>query len=132
MSPMPAQLYGVGVDLLRIERMDRAWQRHGQRLCERILHPREAERFAAARRPGNYLAKCFAVKEATVKALGTGFRGVYHRDVGWVPDARGKPLLVFSPRLRALMDEWGVAGGELSLSDEAGMVIAFVVLERSA
>ncbi|MFP5357643.1 MAG: holo-ACP synthase [Gammaproteobacteria bacterium] len=123
-------IYGVGVDLLRSERMQAAWLRFGERLARKLLMPEELERFARARRPARSLAMAFAAKEATVKALGTGFRGVGYRDCGVVHAASGQPQLVFSPALRARLDALGVAGGHVSLTDEGGMICAMVVLER--
>jgi holo-[acyl-carrier protein] synthase len=70
---------GIGIDLLEIDRMERALERH-PRLAERVFT--EAERSYAARkgRPGRHLAARFAVKEAVVKALGIsegfGFRDI--------------------------------------------------------
>ena len=124
-----SRIYGIGNDLLLIERMERALERHGERLPERILHPLEARRYARSKRPANFLAKSFAVKEATVKALGLGFRGIAHSDVGWDQDALGKPLLCVSERGQKLFDERGIVHGHVTLTDEAGMVMAVVVLE---
>ncbi|HSS32958.1 MAG TPA: holo-ACP synthase [Solirubrobacterales bacterium] len=60
---------GVGIDLLEIERMERALERH-PRLAERIFTDDEREYAAARARPGRHLAARFAAKEAVVKALG--------------------------------------------------------------
>jgi holo-[acyl-carrier protein] synthase len=60
---------GVGIDLLEIERMERALERH-PRLAERIFTAAEREYAAARARPGRHLAARFAAKEAVVKALG--------------------------------------------------------------
>jgi holo-[acyl-carrier protein] synthase len=60
---------GVGIDLLEIERMERALKRR-PRLAERIFTEGEREYAAARRRPGRHLAARFAAKEAVVKALG--------------------------------------------------------------
>jgi holo-[acyl-carrier protein] synthase len=60
---------GVGIDLLEIERLERALARH-PRLAERVFSDGE-RRYAAARaRPARHLAARFAAKEAVVKALG--------------------------------------------------------------
>ncbi|MGH8529070.1 MAG: holo-ACP synthase [Nevskiales bacterium] len=128
MSPV---IYGVGTDLLRVSRMRLAYARRGERLPERILHPAERGRYRAGESAPNFLAKCFAVKEATVKALGTGFRGVGYNEVGWVQDERGKPELVFSSRLASWMRTRGADGGHVSLSDEGDYVLAFVILLRA-
>ncbi|MDX1498207.1 MAG: 4'-phosphopantetheinyl transferase superfamily protein, partial [Salinisphaeraceae bacterium] len=61
-----SRIYGIGNDLLRIERMEKALARHGERLPQRILHPLEQARYASSKRKVNFLAKSFAVKEATV------------------------------------------------------------------
>lgn len=126
---MSLRIYGIGNDLLRIERMEKALNRHGDRLPKRILHPRETERYVGSGRPANFLAKSFAVKEATVKALGTGFRGIAHSDVGWEQDSLGKPLLVLSDHAKALFQERGITAGHVTLTDEAGFVMAVVILE---
>jgi holo-[acyl-carrier protein] synthase len=60
---------GVGIDLLEIERMERALQRH-PRLEARVFTPAERDYAAARVRPGRHLAARFAAKEAVVKALG--------------------------------------------------------------
>jgi holo-[acyl-carrier protein] synthase len=60
---------GVGIDLLEIERMERALERH-PRLAERVFTAAEREYAAARARPGRHLAARFAAKEAVAKALG--------------------------------------------------------------
>jgi holo-[acyl-carrier protein] synthase len=59
---------GVGIDLLEIERMERALERH-PRLAERVFTAGEREYAAAKARPGRHLAARFAAKEAVIKAL---------------------------------------------------------------
>jgi holo-[acyl-carrier protein] synthase len=70
---------GVGIDLLEIDRMERALARH-PRLAERVFTAAEREYAAAKGRPGRHLAARFAAKEAVVKALGLregfGFRDI--------------------------------------------------------
>lgn len=124
-------IYGVGTDLLRIDRVERLWAKYGAHFADKILMPEEQAQFANARRKGNFLAKAFAAKEAFVKALGTGFTGVGYRDAGVVALPSGKPTLVFSPDMRERLDALGIAGGHVSLTDEDGRVMAFVVLEAS-
>lgn len=123
-------IFGIGTDLLRVSRMEKALQRHGDRLPERILHPQEMLRYKRSRRPANFLAKSFAVKEACVKALGLGFHGIAHRDVGWMQDERGKPELCFSEHGEKIMKEMGASHGFVTITDEADMVVAVVVLEK--
>jgi holo-[acyl-carrier protein] synthase len=60
---------GLGIDLLEIERLERALERH-PRLAERLFTDAERDYAAARARPGRHLAARFAAKEAVVKALG--------------------------------------------------------------
>lgn len=134
-APLPnssPQLYGIGVDILRLERMEKVYARHGQRLVEKILCAAEQKELQARpRKPARVLAMAFAAKEAFVKALGTGFHGVGYRDAGVVHESSGRPVLVFSPRLQRMMKQRGAGAAQVSLSDEGGLICAFVVLERS-
>jgi holo-[acyl-carrier protein] synthase len=61
---------GVGIDLLEIDRLERALERH-PRLAERVFTASEREYAAARARPARHLAARFAAKEAVLKALGT-------------------------------------------------------------
>jgi holo-[acyl-carrier protein] synthase len=80
---------GVGIDLLEIERMERALERH-PRLAERLFTAGEREYAAARARPGRHLAARFAAKEAVVKALGlTGGFGLREIEV-----VAGEPPIV--------------------------------------
>ena len=122
-------IYGIGTDLVRIDRVERLWVKYGEHFANKMLMPEERPQFALAHRKGNFLAKAFAAKEAFVKAFGTGFRGVSHHDVGVVTLPIGKPTLVFSAGMRARLDALSIVGAHLSLTDEDGRVLAFVVLE---
>ena len=122
-------IYGIGTDLLRIDRIERVWQRHGAHFVDKILMPEEQVQLAASRNAANFLAKAFAAKEAFSKAWGTGFAGLSHHDVGVVRDADGKPALVFSGVQQSKLKARGVTAAHLSLSDDDGRVLAFVVLE---
>lgn len=122
-------IYGIGTDLLRLERGDALWQRHGQRAVAKLLHPQERTAFAAARNPGHFLARAFAVKEAFVKALGTGFRGVGYHDAGVLREPDERPRLVFSEAMAARLAALGIDRTHVSLSDEGGLILAYVVLE---
>ena len=88
-------IYGIGIDIARIERFETAYSRFGSRFPERILSADELRAFPRARSAGRYLAMRFAAKEATSKALGTGFKqGVAPRQIGVVR------MSVRSPSLR--------------------------------
>jgi holo-[acyl-carrier protein] synthase len=92
-------IFGIGTDLIRIERFEHALDNHGDRFAERILMPEELEGYWDRKFKARYLAMRFAGKEAVAKSLGTGFaNGIWVRDIGIVHNARGKPDVVFSER----------------------------------
>lgn len=122
-------IFGIGVDLLRQERMDKVYARHGERLVNRILLDDERREFERSKRPARYLAMAFAAKEAFVKALGTGFRGVSYRDAGTVHEKSGKPVFTYSARMKTRLKKLGIVAGHVTLTDEGGMICAMAVLE---
>jgi holo-[acyl-carrier protein] synthase len=123
-------IFGVGTDVVEIERIKGALERHGERFALRILCPPELERFKRHRLPANYLAKRFAAKEAFTKALGTGIKSPANWHGVWVRNlASGKPVLEFSDALQKLLEKKGVTSTHLSLSDERGVAFATVILE---
>lgn len=124
-------ILGIGVDVVRVSRMQSIVDRFGGRFPQRILTGEELEELPGRRRSAPFLAKRFAAKEALVKALGTGFRfGVGPRDIGVRHDPLGRPYLVFSAVAQGLLDARGVAESHLSLADEEDLAVAFVTLLR--
>ena len=123
-------IFGIGTDIVRSQRMADNLDQHGERFAARILTDVEMAAFRDSSRQPQFLAKRFAAKEATAKALGTGFRdGLSLRDIGVNNDALGKPVLVFSERAQQILKDKGVGATHLSLSDESEYAIAYVVLE---
>ncbi|QFU02162.1 Holo-[acyl-carrier-protein] synthase [Halomonas sp. THAF5a] len=123
-------IIGIGTDIARVARFERAMARHGERFAERLLGELERERLRDHALPAAFLAKRFAAKEAFVKALGTGLRrGMRWTEIQVVNDALGRPSLVLSGKAQALAEAAGVRALHLSLSDEEALATAFVVLE---
>ena len=123
-------IYGVGTDIVEIERIRKALERWGERFGERILCAPELIRFRKHKQPASYLAKRFAAKEAFTKALGTGIKAPANWHGVWVVNQRsGKPELQFSDALNKLLSSRGVSGCHLSLADERGIAVATVILE---
>lgn len=123
-------IFGIGTDIVRVERMRKDIERFGVRFAERILTDRELAEFRKNAKPAHYLARRFAAKEAAAKALGTGFRdGLSLRHIGVLHDAAGKPILEFSGVAADLVQKCGIAICHVSLSDEEDHAVAFVTLE---
>ena len=122
-------IHGIGADIVEIGRMARNLERFGERFARRILAASELEAYARSPRKAAYLARRFAAKEATAKALGTGFRdGLSLRHIAVEHDSAGRPLLSFSGRARVLLEERGITGSFISLADERENALAFVTL----
>jgi len=126
-------IFGIGVDVLELKRVHRTLERFGARFTDHLLMPQEREQLARTRRPERFIAMRFAAKEAIVKAMGTGFaHGIWIRDVGVVQNAWGKPEVVFSERGERVRRGLGIGDGHVTLTDEAGLVVAVAVLMRAA
>ena len=126
-------VFGVGTDIVQVSRVEKVWQRFGERFAERLLLDEERKLFNSAKRPVRFLSMRFAIKEAAVKAMGTGFaHGMWIRDVGMIPNDWGQPQLIYSTRGRRMCEQLGIGGGHVSVTDEAGLVVAVAVLMRSA
>ena len=125
-------IYGVGTDILELSRVQETYNRFGDHFVNRLLMDEEREQFARVKHPVRFLAMRFAAKEAVVKAMGTGFaHGMWIRDVGMMPNDWGQPQIIFSERGEAMCSKLGIAGGHLSLTDEAGLIVAVAVLMQA-
>ena len=124
-------IFGIGTDILEVARVEATYRKFGQRFVQRLLMPEELPMFQRTRHAVRFLAMRFAAKEAIVKAMGTGFaNGMWIRDAGVRPDRLGRPEIIFSSRGQVLCERLGIGGGHLTLSDEAGLVVAVAVLMK--
>ena len=127
-------IVGVGSDLCNIRRIEQTLERFGDRFVARCFTEIEQLRSEGrAGRAASY-AKRFAAKEACAKALGTGFkRGVFWRDMGVVNLPSGQPTMKLTggaaERLKAILPPEAEAFIHLTLTDEAQIAQAFVVIE---
>lgn len=117
----------VGIDIIEIERIRRVLDRWGDRFLKRIYTPQERERYGHRVQE---LAARFAAKEATMKALGTGIRGVRWRDIEVLPNARGKPILTLHETALRRATLLGLTHFSVSLTHSRGDAVAVVIAAR--
>ena len=119
---------GIGVDVIEVVRIAEAEKRHGERFLRRIYTQLEMEKVHGNRH--QYFAARFAAKEASFKALGTGWSGgVRWLDVEVDNLSSGRPVLALTGVARARADDLGVTLLHISLSHTSGLAVAQVVLE---
>jgi holo-[acyl-carrier protein] synthase len=125
-------IYGIGVDLVKVARIERVLERYGDRFLDRVFTGREIAYCRGKAWAASALAMRFAAKEAFSKALGVGLRkdGIRWREVEVIPNPLGKPELYVSGRAAALCETAGIANMHLSLTDEDSRALAVVILER--
>ncbi len=125
-------IFGVGTDLLELSSIQETYDRFGEHFVHRILMEEEREQFRRSKWPVRFLAMHFAAKEATVKAMGTGFsHGMWIRDVGIVSNDWGRPEIIWSARGQGVCEQLGISGGHVSLSDDGGLILAFAIVMRA-
>jgi holo-[acyl-carrier protein] synthase len=126
-------IFGIGVDIVRIARIQAALDHFGERFARRILSETEFEGYGKSVCTVAFLAKRFAAKEAAAKALGTGFGRVFgFRHISVVNNHHGRPFLEFHGPAKQLVQSLGISGSHLSLSDEKDYAVAFVTLTAQA
>ena len=120
-------MLSTGVDIIEIDRIAVVLERYGERFLHRIYTPGELEYCRG--RPSK-LASRFAAKEATMKALGTGVRGVGWQDIEVVRAPSGAPSILLHGRAKSRADRLGVVEISVSMSDSREQAVAFVVTRR--
>ncbi len=123
-------IVAVGVDVAEVERMQRAVDhpRWGERFRQRVFTAAEIEYCTRRKRHAESFAARWAAKEAVMKALGTGFRGVAFREIEVVRGS-GAPTVRLHARARARAEQLGITHWHLSLTHSPAQAIAFVVAE---
>jgi holo-[acyl-carrier protein] synthase len=125
-------IVGIGTDVVSIERIAGVLARHGERFVNRVLTPAERLRYERThpRARASHLAKRWAAKEAFSKAIGSGIHAPFTwHSITVGRDARGKPGIIPSEAMSQYLKDIGVGSAHVSLTDDAGVAVAFVVLE---
>ena len=122
-------IYGIGIDLVKIERMREAADKLGRKFLERIFTESEIKYCYERKEPYLSLAVRFAAKEALIKAIGSEVF-VPLTDIEIMNFENGKPLIKAKGKLEEFFREKSIKHCHLSLSHEKEFGIACVVLER--
>jgi holo-[acyl-carrier protein] synthase len=121
---------GIGVDVVKVERLFQSLERFGARMEARLFTAGELEYCRRHKNPLPHLAARFAAKEAASKALGTGMSGgVGFRQVEVVQPGGQQPRLVFHGAALERFQGLGCTASHVSLTHDGGLAIACVVVE---
>ena len=122
-------IFGVGTDIVHIQRMRDNLGKYGDKFAQRILTDSEYSEFKEKNDQAAFLAKRFAAKEATAKAMGTGFsKGLSLHHIGVGHDEVGKPIIEFLGVAEEFIQDNKINQAHLSLADERDYAVAFVTL----
>ena len=118
-------IFGIGTDIIETERIQKAISK--KRFLDMVYTEAEQQLIAGRvqKAAGN-----FAVKEAVVKAFGTGFRGISPKDIEVLRDEAGKPFVKCYGNAETFRKEHGITTIHVSISNLKDYAQAFVVLEQ--
>jgi holo-[acyl-carrier protein] synthase len=123
-------IVGLGVDIAEVARVQGAIERHGEVFLRRIYTVGERQYCERFKNKFERYAGRFAAKEATMKALGTGWsRGVRWVDLEVLREKSGRPTIVLSGEAKAVADRLGVKRILLSITHTAAQALAQVIFE---
>ena len=118
----------MGVDIAEVERIKAAIERHGETFLRRVYTPAERAYCEGFRNKYERYAGRFAAKEAAMKALGTGWRGLTFREISIRRDPRGKPRLELHGRALDRARALRVRSAEVSITHTDELAAACVAL----
>jgi len=123
-------IVGLGIDIAEIDRIEAAITRHGAPFLDRLFTPEEVAYCEKFKNRYERYAGRFAVKEATMKALGTGWsRGVRWRDIEVMREPSGKPGLRLVGVAREIADRMGVKQISVTITHSGNLALAQVIFE---
>jgi holo-[acyl-carrier protein] synthase len=123
-------IVGLGLDIAEIDRIQSAIERHGKPFLERLFTPAEIAYCERHKNKFERYAGRFAVKEAAMKALGTGWRhGVRWRDIEVTNQPGGKPVLRLSGVAGEFAAKLGAKNISLTITHSGNFALAQVIFE---
>ncbi len=123
-------IVGIGTDLIEVDRIRKSVERYGDRFLHRVYTEKETAYAMSKQNFAERLAGRFAVKEAGMKAIGTGWRrGVTWKDFEVVNEPSGRPTLRLTGAAATIADALAVRRVSVSITHTATMAMAVVILE---
>ncbi len=122
-------IYGIGIDIVKNERIKNAVDKWGDKFLKRIFTDKELDYCFSKYQPYVSLAARFAAKEALIKAV-SSISLISLKEIEVIQDKNGKPLLNFHNRIKEIIQNLSIANNHLSLSHEQEYSIAMVILEK--
>jgi len=122
-------IYGIGIDIVKTERMKKAVERWGDRFLRRVFTGKEIAYALEKKSPSLSFSVRFAAKEALIKAIGARIP-VSLTDIEVENAEGGRPFISVKGRLEAFFREEAIQCAHLSLSHERDYGVACVVLEK--
>ncbi|OGW26700.1 MAG: holo-[acyl-carrier-protein] synthase [Nitrospirae bacterium GWC2_42_7] len=122
-------IYGIGVDIIKIDRMRKTVERWGEKFLQRVFTSNEIIYCYEKREPYLSLSVRFAAKEALIKAIGSEIT-VSLTDIEVMNYGSGRPFIKVKGRLESFFEEKSIRTAHLSLSHEHEYGVACVVLEN--
>ena len=123
-------IIGTGIDVTSISRIAGSLERYKERFLERIFHPEEIAYSQKRKNNAEFLAACFAVKEATLKAL-SDFpgKGLDWAEIYITHEPTGKPILHLEGKALELFLQKGGKKAHVSITHDTDIAMAQVILE---
>jgi holo-[acyl-carrier protein] synthase len=122
---------GVGIDLVEVARIERIIAKRGGMFIRRVYAAEEIAYCQQKARPSLHFAACFAVKEAFLKAVGTGLgAGVSLIQIVTIHDGNGRPSVKLSGKAWDLLKKGGMAMSAVSISHTDDLATAIVIIEK--
>ncbi len=121
-------IFGIGIDLIKVKRIQQALEKYGDRFKNRIFTPTE-QNFCESQK-NKYLsyAARFAAKEAFSKALGTGLRGIISwQEIGVLDDEKSPPRFIIKGKAQQILNNRRVL---LSITHTNEYACAIVIIEE--
>ncbi len=123
-------IVGMGVDLAEVARVRAAIERRGEKFLQRVYTAKERAYCERSRNKYERYAGRFAAKEATMKALGTGWRrGVRWVDLEVVREASGRPTMTLHGQAKKIAERLAVRQIAISITHTETLAFAQVIFE---